>query len=121
MWARWVVSGLAILVGGWMAFDGGRALLKGDYVTPKTGPYAGQLGPWAGLVQRLGIDPRSRGMKAFFLLYGQLWVVAAYAYAAGLPGMAGVMLGFAVGALWYLPVGTVAALVQIVVLLLAGR
>jgi hypothetical protein len=45
-WLRWVVLVLALTEGGWMAYDGGRALLVGDYVTPSTGEYAGQLGPW---------------------------------------------------------------------------
>jgi len=37
---------LAAVEAGWMLFDGSRALIVGDYVTAKSGPYAGQLGPW---------------------------------------------------------------------------
>ena len=36
-WTAWLVMALVLLNGGWMAFDGGRALVVGDYVTPKTG------------------------------------------------------------------------------------
>jgi hypothetical protein len=44
------------------AYDGSRALIVGDYVTPKSGAYAGQLGPWAKLVAAVGIEPRSTVM-----------------------------------------------------------
>lgn len=62
---HWLIVALALLEASWMAFDGTRALIVGDYVTPKTGAYAGQLGPWANVVQRLGIHPRSTSMKRF--------------------------------------------------------
>ena len=38
-WSAWVVAALVLLNGGWMAFDGGRALVIGDYVTPRPLPY----------------------------------------------------------------------------------
>jgi hypothetical protein len=41
----WLIVALALLEGSWLAFDGAHALITGDYVTPKTGRYAGQLGP----------------------------------------------------------------------------
>jgi hypothetical protein len=44
-WTAWLIAALVLLNGGWMAFDGGRALMLGDYVTPRTGQFAGQLGP----------------------------------------------------------------------------
>jgi hypothetical protein len=69
-WTAWIVAALVILNGGWMAFDGARALVVGDYVTPKTGQYAGQLGPWAKLIQAIGIEPRSTLMKSIFFIYG---------------------------------------------------
>jgi len=46
-----------------MAFDGTRALIVGDYIRPQTGEYAGQLGPWAKLVRKIGIAPESTFMK----------------------------------------------------------
>ncbi len=33
-----------------MVVDGSRALVKGEYITPKSGSFAGNLGPWAKLV-----------------------------------------------------------------------
>ena len=55
-WTGWVVVLFAFLEGGWFAFDGGHALVTGDYVTPSSGQYADQLGPWSKLVAGLGIE-----------------------------------------------------------------
>ena len=74
-WLRWLVIALALAEAGWMAFDGIRALVVGDYVTPRSGSYAGQLGPWARLVSAVGIGPRSTLMKAVFAVYGLAWLV----------------------------------------------
>ncbi|MCL4704453.1 hypothetical protein KJ068_04780 [bacterium] len=40
---RWLVATLVILNAGGMTFEGTRALIVGDYVTPKSGAHAGQL------------------------------------------------------------------------------
>ena len=53
-WPEWVVVALALIEGGWLAFDGGSALVVGDYVTPDSGQYAGQLGPWFGQLKIVG-------------------------------------------------------------------
>ncbi len=37
-WLVWIVVLLAFVEGGWLAFDGGHALVTGDYVTPSSGP-----------------------------------------------------------------------------------
>lgn len=58
-WSGWIVVVLAAVNAGWMLFDGSRALVVGDYVTPSTGEYARQLGPWATLVEAVGLDPCS--------------------------------------------------------------
>ncbi len=68
-----------------MLFDGTRALFIGDYVTPKTGEYAGQLGPWSNLVRAISIEPRSTLMKLIFVVYGFAALVIAICYALGLP------------------------------------
>ncbi|HLE28123.1 MAG TPA: hypothetical protein VI793_08400 [Anaerolineales bacterium] len=36
-WIDWLIVALAVLEAGWMAFDGTRAPVVGDYVTPKEG------------------------------------------------------------------------------------
>jgi hypothetical protein len=117
---KWIIVVLAIVHAGWLAFDGTRALLVGDYVTPQSGPHAGQLGPWSKLVSLLGVDPRSTGMRIFTALYGFAWLAAAIAYAGDARWSWGTLLALSIGGLWYLGPGTVLA-VAIVVLLLVRR
>ena len=54
-----------------MVADGARALVLGDYVT-----IGGELGPWAALLDAIGVDPRAAAVKAFFVLYGSAWLAA---------------------------------------------
>ncbi len=61
---------LAIVECGWLAFDGTHALLIGDYVTPASGRFAGQLGPWSRVVALIGLEPRSTLTKSLHLILG---------------------------------------------------
>jgi hypothetical protein len=114
----WLVVLLAIQEAGWLAFDGTRALLVGDYVTPSSGPHAGQLGPWSKLVAGVGLEPRSTLVKSLHVLLGAGWLAMAVCFALRLPWAWWGMLGCAVATLWYLPFGTLLSLLQIVLLLL---
>ncbi len=67
-WMVWAVAVLAVVVAGWFLFDGLYALITGDYVTPKSGEHAGQLGPWSSVVSAVGITPRSTAMKLIFVI-----------------------------------------------------
>jgi hypothetical protein len=122
-WAavRALVIGLALIQAGWMTFDGSRALVVGDYVTPRTGVHAGQLGPWHQLVTAVGIAPRSTLMKSIFVIYGVIWLVLILAFMRSVPWAPTAMLMAAIGALWYLPVGTVCSMLQIAGLLWLRR
>ena len=115
---RWITIILALVVAGWLTFDGTRAFVVGDYVTPKTGEHAGQLGPWTKLVSSIGIEPRSTLMKTIFILYGIAWLATVICYALGYRWAWWAMLFAAVGALWYLWIGTVASLIIIILLLI---
>jgi hypothetical protein len=117
-WTGWVVVVLIIINAGWMAFDGARALITGDYVTPQKGQYAGQLGPWASLVQAAGIPPRSSLMKLIFVGYGVAAIIMAVGFAFQLPGARWGLVVTAVLGLWYLPFGTVINLIALVLLFL---
>lgn len=116
-WLRWVIVALAVLGAGYMVVDGTRALVRGDYFTPTSGEHAGELGPWARIVRAVGVEPRSTGMKAFFVFYGAAWlaVTAAFALGAGWSWVA--MLALAIGSLWYLIPGTLLSAVIIALLL----
>ncbi len=117
-WLIWVVLVLAFVEGSWLAFDGGRALVMGDYVTPKSGKYAGQLGPWARVVSAVGIEPRSMLMKSIHLALGSAWLIVMVCFALRLPWAWWRMLVCAVLGLWYLPFGTILSLAQVALLLL---
>ncbi len=104
-----------------MAFDGSRALIVGDYITPASGDHAGQLGPWSSLVSAIGIQPRSTLMMSFFALYGLAWLIVLLSFVRAAPWSGSAMLIAAVGALWYLPFGTLFSGFQILLLWLLGR
>lgn len=112
-----IVCGLALIEAGWMTFDGGRALIVGDFVTPKSGPYAGELGPWTKLVEKVGIAPRSTLMKCIFFVHGIGWLAILVCFLAGLSWAKWAMLVCAAGALWYLPFGTLFSVIQIALLI----
>lgn len=117
-WSGWIVVGIALLLGGWLAFDGGRALVLGDYVTPSSGAYAGQLGPWASVVSAVGIEPRSTAMKLIHVVLGGAWLLAMVGFAAGASWARSGLLACAGASLWYLPFGTLLSLVEIGLLFL---
>lgn len=119
-WTGWVAVGLAVVTGGWMLFDGVHALTTGDFVTPGSGPYAGQLGPWSALVSGVGADPRSTLVKLVFVGYGVAYLAAAAGLATTVPAGWWAMLIVAALGLWYLPFGTIANAAVIVLLLLPG-
>ncbi len=119
-WLRWLAVGLAGLEAGFMTFDGIRALVTGDYITPKGGEYSGQLGPWTRVVELVGIAPRSTLMKAIFIVYGLLWLAIILAFALKASWAWTTMLVLAVGSLWYLTFGTVVSALVIALLFVQG-
>jgi hypothetical protein len=93
-----------------MTFDGIHALVTGDFVTPRSGEYAGQLGPWAAIPRAAGIDPRGVGVEAFFVALGVAYLAALAFFLAGWRGGRGAVAAGAAVALLYLPFGTLASL-----------
>jgi hypothetical protein len=71
---RFPLTFFVLLMAGWTIFDGLHALVTGDFVTPKTGPYAGQLGPWAAVFEAVGIPPRSEAVAVGFVAYGSVYL-----------------------------------------------
>ena len=116
-WKNWAIVLLVTLTAGWMLFDGTRALITGDYVTPNTGEYAGQLGPWANLVAAVGIEPRSTLMKSIFVIYGLAALATVVCFAVGLPWARMAMIVVCALGLWFLPIGTATNLIALVILL----
>jgi hypothetical protein len=115
-WIRVLVLIFGLVEGIWMTFDGTRALIVGDYVTPSSGVHAGELGPWSHVVKAVGIPPRSTAMKLIFVAYGLAWLVITVGFAFRAPWAWRGMLIVAFATLWYLPVGTGFGVLQIIAL-----
>jgi hypothetical protein len=116
-WQHWTIALLVFLNAGFMTFDGVRAFVVGDYIVPKSGPHAGQLGAWSKLVRAIGIAPRSSLMKTIFVLQGTVTLGLLGCYLLRLPWAPTAMLAAAIAGLWYLPVGSVVNALVIVLLI----
>ena len=103
---------------GFMLFDGLHALISGDYVKPATGEFAGQLGPWAELVQSVGIPPESMVMKWLFILLGSAGLFIGIAFIRKTSRAWKAFLVISICSLWYLVPGTLLSIAQIISLLL---
>jgi hypothetical protein len=113
---KFVVIFLATLNFGFMVFDGTRALVKGDYVRPSSGEYAGQLGPWSKLAERVGLDPMGMPMKMIFVLWGLGGLICTVGFAMGRSwGYVGMIVANT-ASLWYLFMGTASRTIQLIML-----
>jgi hypothetical protein len=117
-WIGYIIVLLAVIEGGWLAYDGGRALVVGDYITPSSGRFAGQLGPWSKVVKAVGIEPRSTLMKSIHIVIGLAWLVMIVCFLMRMPWAWWGMLACAIASLWYLPFGTLMSAIQIILLCL---
>jgi hypothetical protein len=113
-----VILALTVIDAGWMVFDGTRALVVGEFVAPRSGPYAGQLGPWHHLATAVGIPPRSTTMKCIFLGYGVAWLVVLGFWISGAHWGRVAMIVAAALSLWNLFIGTVVGTVILLLLLI---
>lgn len=119
IWHEWIALSCALLVSVWFVTDGTVALVSGDYVTPKSGQYAGQLGSWAKVASAVGIDPRSTAMKLIFIVYGLIWLAVIVGFVLHANWSWWAMFVAAALSLWYLPFGTLLGVIQIALLLIA--
>ena len=108
---------LGALLGGWLLFDGLRAFVVGDYVTPKSGAYAGRLGPWASVVRAVGFEPRSNLVRGLHVVLGGCWLAAVVVVMVSGAWASWLLLLCAGISLWYVPVGTAISLVVAAILL----
>jgi hypothetical protein len=116
-WVRVTVVVLVFAAAGWMVHDGAKALVTGDYVTAA----GGRLGPWASLVESIGIDPRGTPMKSFFVAYGVAWLIGLVGYLRDARWGRAALVAGAAGSLWYLVAGTVSSVVQLALLAAGSR
>jgi hypothetical protein len=108
---------ISIVEAGWFLLEGVRALTTGNYYTPKAGKYKGQLGPWAKVVGAVGINPQSAFMRSTFLIIGIVWFFFIICFALQVTWAWLGMLIMPIITLWYLPIGTLLSLMQIIILL----
>ena len=120
-WKTWLSVLLIASSASWMVFDGTRALILGDYVTPQTGEFAGQLGPWSNLVQAIGIEPRSLTMKWIFVTQGIATMIIVVCYLLNKSWARTALLVAMLLGLWFLPIGTLVNLIAFIFLLLTRR
>ena len=120
-WKDWVIVIPVGFTAGWMLFDGSRALITGDYVTPKSGEYAGQLGPWSNLVRAVGIEPHSTLMKLVFVGYGLIVLSVVVCFALGFAWARLALMVVCILGLWFLPIGTTTNLIALILLLIVKR
>lgn len=116
MRSRFIAVAALALVGLWLLVDGGWALATGGYAD-----FDGALEPWADVVARTGLDPTGLVVRIAHVVIGVVAVLAAFTIAAGWGSLAwwlGVVAGVLV--LWYVPFGTIAGLVTLLVLVLPG-
>lgn len=103
---------------GYMTYDGIRAIITGDYIRPKSGEYAGQLGPWTKLAEKIGIDPMSTLMKSIFVLFGITGLIITICFAVNVPWSWKAMLIFNICSLWNFYFGTMSSALQIILLII---
>jgi hypothetical protein len=102
---------LSWVMGWWMALDGLHERLWGDYVRLN-----GQLGPWAGLAQAVGVEPQRLGMT--FVALGLALIGASFGVTFRRRWGYNAALATAAISLLYLGLGTPIALACLVLLLL---
>ena len=118
-WKNYLAAFLLLANSGYMIFDGIHAFATGDYVTPKSGAYAGQLGPWSKVVEAAGLDPRSNLVKGFFIFQGVATLALLVCYLLRVTWAKTALKIAALAELWYLPMGTVNGVLVLVLLFLS--
>ena len=100
---------MALVMGGYMLADGIYVLVKGKYIGPE------KPGPWANLFEKLHVNVFSLG--PLFIFFGIAWLVFLVATGTGQLWARMYGLVLSVLSLWYLPVGTLIAVITFIILL----
>ena len=115
---KWAIVILAVIGSSYMIFDGTRAMIKGDYIRPKSGEYANQLGPWTMVVEKIGIEPMSTTMKLIFITWGIIGLVITISFIMNLEWSWKALLIYNILSLWNLFFGTMTSILQIILLII---
>ncbi len=101
---------IALLVGGWMVFDGLHSVLLGKYFGPD------KPGPWTAVISALGFDPARFGLV--FVAFGIDWIVGGIGVIKNRRWgyyLTGIMAALS---LWYLAIGTVLSAVVLILIVI---
>ena len=102
---------LSALNGGYMLIDGIYVLLKGKYIGPP------KPGPWSIAFNKLGIDVFKLG--PLFIVLGCLWLLFIYGLLTNQQWSYLLGVCVSIATLWYLPFGTLCAVIILIVLFTA--
>ena len=105
---KWLLLVLAFINGGFMLADGIHVLIKGKYIGPE------KPGPWSVLFSRFHINVFQLG--PVFILFGAAWLIFGYFLWTGQAGMRSFGMLLSLLTLWYLPFGTLIAIITFLVL-----
>lgn len=100
---------IAIVMGGYMLADGIYVLARGKYIGPE------KPGPWAGIFEKFQVNVFSLG--PLFVVFGISWLVLATGIGTGQSWARMYGLILSILSLWYLPVGTLLAIITFIILL----
>ena len=100
---RLLISVLVFLNGSYMLLDKIFVILKGKYIGPQ------RPGPWAELFYKLKVDVFKPG--PLFIIFGLVWLVWLYCLLTNQNRVYEFGIMLSVWALWYLPVGTIFAII----------
>jgi len=92
--------------GAWMLWDANHRLTSGDYYR-----FEGQLGPWAKIVEAIGLDPLGDTMLTIFFIYGVAWIAATILLILTKPPTRRPLMILPILTIWYLSAFTIPALV----------
>lgn len=100
---------IASITGGWMIIDGTYAMRYRKYFGPTSNSH------WVYIVKKVGIEPLA--MSKLFIFLGFLWIFTTFLLLiSGFEELWLFLLVIAFSTLWYLPLGTILSVVEIILL-----
>ena len=105
---RKTIFTITILMGGWMIIDGLYVLISGKYIS------ASMLGAWAGIVSAVGLVPEKFGLV--LVAFGIDWIVGGIGVLRDRRWGYNLTMIIALLSLWYLTIGTLLAVLAIVLI-----
>ena len=104
-----ILAILSVLLGGWMIIDGSHVVMTGKYLGPD------KPGPWAVLVESVGIEPLDLG--GIFILLGICWIIGLISMFLKKEWSYELLIAVSVASLWYFPFGTIIAILFLIILI----